>query len=266
MSILYLALVSFFAWIISTLAGGGSPFVMIPLVNLMLGAEAVPPVITIGMFLGNSHRILLFWRFIDWKLTLWYFPGAIAGAFLGAYTFTQIHLEWLQLLIGVFLVISVIGFALESPKQKEPQTTESTKSSELGELKKTRFKLQAWHIMPASFLKAFVSGLIGTTGPVLNPFYLRYGLVKEELIATKATHVVIIHTVKIFTYGLLGALNTQEIYAGLAIGLAAIPANFVGKYLLERISSQLFRQFVLTSMIISGLYMFWEQRGFLSLG
>jgi uncharacterized protein len=244
MQVLFLGLVSFFAWLLSTLAGGGSPFMLIPLVNLMLGATSVPPVITIGMFLGNAHRIMLFWREIDWKLTLWYAPGAIIGAILGAYTYTQIHLDWLQLLIGVFLVISLFSFGLE---QKE-----------------TTFKVKAWYILPAGFLKAFVSGLIGTTGPVLNAFYLNYGLVKEQLIATKATHVVIIHFVKILTYAVFGALSPQIIGIGLVIGLVAIPANFAGKYILTKINAQQFRKIVLGTMAFSGIWMLWAQRDLLS--
>lgn len=240
METLSLAVVSFFAWLLSTLAGGGSPFMLIPLVNVMLGAASVPPVITIGMFLGNAHRIMLFWQYIDWKLTLWYFPGAIVGAMLGAYTFTQIHLDWLQLLIGVFLLISIFSFGLE---QKE-----------------STFKVKAWYILPAGFLKAFVSGLIGTTGPVLNAFYLNYGLVKEDLIATKATHVVIIHVVKILTYAAFGVLSPQIISTGLIIGLIAIPANYLGKYILNKMNPQQFRAIVLATMAISGMWMLWGQR------
>lgn len=243
MLIFSLAVVSFFAWLVSTLAGGGSPFMLIPLVNSIQGVASVPPVITIGMFLGNAHRIVLFWRYIDWKLTLWYAPGAILGAMLGAYTFTQIHIDWLQLLIGVFLVISIFGFGLE---QKE-----------------TTFKVKAWYILPAGFVKAFISGLIGTTGPVLNAFYLNYGLVKEELIATKATHVVIIHLVKILTYAAFGILSPQIIAIGLVIGLVAIPANFLGKYILNKINPQQFRSIVLATMAISGVWMLWGQRDLL---
>jgi uncharacterized protein len=243
MLIFSLAVVSFFAWLVSTLAGGGSPFMLIPLVNSIQGAASVSPVITIGMFLGNAHRILLFWRHIDWKLTLWYVPGAIIGAMLGAYTFIQIHLDWLQLLIGVFLVISIFGFGLE---QKE-----------------TTSKVKAWYILPAGFVKAFVSGLIGTTGPVLNAFYLNYGLVKEELIATKATHVVIIHLVKILTYAAFGILSPQVIATGLVIGVGAIPANFLGKYILNKINAQQFRLIVLATMAISGVWMLWGQRDLL---
>jgi uncharacterized protein len=256
----YLAIISFFAWVISTLAGGGSPFILIPFVNAMLGTAAVPPVITIGMFLGNAHRITLFWRHIDWKLTFWYAPGAIAGAILGAYTFSQIQLDWLQLLIGIFLLISVFGFAIE--RKSEPVLASETEVS----TPIPTSKLKAWYILPAGFLKAFVSGLIGTTGPVLNPFYLAYGLSKEDLIATKATHVVIIHSVKIITYGIFGILSLENIEAGLVIGLMAIPANFLGKYILENyMNAQQFRQFVLASMVISGGWLLWGQRDLINL-
>jgi len=262
MPIVYLSVVSFFAWIVSTLAGGGSPFVLIPLVNLLMGAASVPPVITIGMFLGNAHRVLLFWREINWELTMWYAPGAIIGSFLGAYTFTQIHLDWLQLIIGVFLIVSAVLFAIEkNPVIAEAKTdllTEPPKDSL--SINESGHKLKAWYIMPAGFLKAFVSGLVGTTGPVLNPFYLRYGLVKEQLLATKATHVVIIHLVKIITYGAFAALSREEVIAGLAIGIAAIPANLVGKAILSRMSPDQFRQIVLAFMSVGGIWMLWGQK------
>ena len=264
MLIVYLSVVSFFAWIVSTLAGGGSPFVLIPLVNLLMGPAFVPPVITIGMFLGNAHRVLLFWRDINWELTMWYAPGAIVGAFLGAYTFTQIHLDWLQLIIGIFLVISAFLFAIEKkPVSVEAVTNlsiEHPPDSLLAQEAESTFKLKAWYILPAGFLKAFVSGLVGTTGPVLNPFYLRYGLVKEQLLATKAMHVVIIHLVKIITYGAFAALSRKDVVAGLAIGLAAIPANLVAKEILHRMSPDQFRQIVLAFMAVGGIWMLWGQR------
>lgn len=293
MPIVYLSVVSFFSWIVSTLAGGGSPFILIPLVNLLMGAAAVPPVITIGMFLGNAHRVFLFWRDIDWLLTAWYTPGAIAGSILGAYTFTRIHLDWLQIVIAIFLIVSAVLFELEKnpakvldeDNAKHIKLTDNSQELEdlealieinqLGELSelsaleksplipaqvKPKFQLQAWHILPAGFLKSFVSGLVGTTGPVLNPFYLRYGLVKEKMLATKAAHMTIIHLVKIVAYGAFAVMSQQYIIAGLAIGLAAIPANLVGKYLLSRMSPQQFRQVVLAFMLIGGTWMLWGQR------
>ena len=115
MTILLLVLASFTAWFISSLAGGGSPFIIIPMVNFLLEPQAVPPIVTTGMLLGNSQRAFLLWQYIDWQLTWWYLPGAVTGAILGALVFTQTQLQWLQVLLGLFLVSSVfsLGFGKE---------------------------------------------------------------------------------------------------------------------------------------------------------
>lgn len=244
MPLVSLALVSFVAWFISTLAGGGSPLILIPLVNFLLGSQAVAPVITTGMLLGNSQRIFMFWRDINWPVTLWFLPGAIVGAIAGAYAFTQIHLDWLQLFIGLFIVGTVFSFGFGK--------------------KERTFTVKAWQFLPAGFLFAFVSGIIGSSGPVMNPLYLNYGLVKEQMIATKATNVVVVHVAKMLTYAALGVLTPQYLGYGLIIGLAAAPANWVGRYVLSKMSEQQFRQVVLATMAISGALMVWGQRDLVS--
>lgn len=246
MTILLLALASFVAWFISSLAGGGSPFIIIPMVNFLLETAAIPPVVTTGMLLGNSQRVWQFWQDIDWGLTWWYLPGAISGAGLGAFVFTQAHLQWLQVLLGLFLVSSVFSFGWSN--QENP------------------FKVSSWFFLPAGFIYAFLSGLIGSIGPILNPFYLNYGLVKEKMIATKSAHVLVVHAVKMATYASLGALTPAYLGYGLVIGIAAVPANLLGQIVLQQISDQQFRRFVIALVTISGLAILWEQRDFFGWG
>lgn len=242
MTILLLALASFAAWFMSSLAGGGSPFIIIPMVNLLLETAAIPPVVTTGMLLGNLQRVWQFWQDIDWGLTWWYLPGAISGAILGAFVFTQTQLQWLQVLLGLFLVSSVFTFGWGN----QPES----------------IKVDSWFFLPAGFIYAFLSGLIGSIGPILNPFYLNYGLVKEKMIATKSAHVLVVHAVKMVTYGSLGALTPSYLGYGLVIGIAAVPANLLGQIVLQQISDQQFRRFVIALVTISGLAILWEQRGF----
>ena len=241
MTILLLMLASFIAWFISSLAGGGSPFIIIPMVNFLLEPQAVPPIVTTGMLLGNSQRAFLLWKCIDWQLTWWYLPGAVTGAILGAFVFTQTQLQWLQVLLGLFLVSSVFSFGFG---------------------KEQSFKVPSWFFLPAGFVYAFLSGLIGSIGPVLNPFYLNYGLVKEEMIATKSAHVLVVHLVKMITYAALGVLSLPYLGYGLVIGIAAIPANWLGQLALQKISDEQFRQFVTALVTISGLLILWDQRDF----
>jgi uncharacterized membrane protein YfcA len=242
MTILLLVLASFIAWFISSLAGGGSPFIIIPMVNFLLGAQVVPPVVTTGMLLGNLHRVFLFWQDIDWQLTWWYLPGAVLGAILGAFIFTKTQLQWLQVLLGLFLVSSVFSFGFGKKEQS--------------------FKIHGWFFLPAGFVYAFLSGLIGSIGPILNPFYLKYGLVKENMIATKSTHVLVVHVTKMVTYAALGAITMPYLGYGLVIGIAAAPANWLGQLALQKISDEQFRQLVIGLVTISGMLMLWDQRDF----
>lgn len=109
LSILLLTLSSFASWFLSTLAGGGTPLLLVPAIAFFLGAPAVPPVLTIGMLLGHPQRVFLYWKEINWLLMWWYLPGAVVGAILGAFAFTQIQLNWLPIFLAVFLIISAIA-------------------------------------------------------------------------------------------------------------------------------------------------------------
>lgn len=240
MNIICLTLVSFTAGFIGTLAGGGSNLVLMPLIDSLLGSQAVPPVVTTGMMLSNSQKIFLFWQDINWQVVQWYLPGAGVGAFLGAYLFTCANLEGLQILIGLFLVTTV--FSSSFSKQEKS------------------FNVRAWYFLLAGFFCSFVSGIIGSTGPALNTFYLNYGLNKEQMIATKAANVLVVNLTKMFIYAVCGVLTKHYIFYGLAIGMAAAPANWIAQLVLKKISDEWFKHLVNGLTIVSGILILWEQR------
>lgn len=244
MIIIWLLGASCIGWLFSSLAGGGSPLIIIPVLSLFLEPKLIPPIITIGMIFGNGQRVFLYWQGINWELTRWYLPGAIAGAIAGAFLFTQLQLEWLTLLLGFFLVTSIIIYRVAEHL--------------------TWFQVKAWYFLPAGLIYAFLSGLIGTTGPLLNPFYLNYGLAKEKLIGTKSSHVLVVHFVKIMAYSAFGVLSLPMVGYGLIIGLGAFPGNWLGRKILTRIQDQQFRQIAIAFVLFSGIMLIWKQRQVLS--
>lgn len=240
MNIICLTLVSFTAGLIGTLAGGGSNLVLMPLIDSLLGAQAVPPVVTTGIMLSNSQRILLFRQSINWQVVQWYLPGAGAGAFLGAYVFTCAKIEGLQILIGFFLVATV--FSSGFSKQEKS------------------FTVRTWYFLLAGFLGSFISGIIGSTGPALNTFYLNYGLNKEQMIATKAANVLVVNFAKMLIYAICGSLTRHYMLYGLAIGIAAAPANWMGQFILIKINDEWFKYLINCLTVFSGMVILWEQR------
>jgi uncharacterized membrane protein YfcA len=245
MAVALLAIASFAAWFFSMLAGGGSPLVLIPLISLLVGAQAVAPIITVGLLIGNTQRSLFFWEEIDWTVTVWYLPGATIGALLGSYAFSQMHLEWLQLVVGIGLLLIVLNYLISKQERS--------------------FSVKVWYFLPISLLNALGSAFIGSTGPIMNPVYLNYGLEKERMVATKSLNKAFLHMVKLAAYGALGVLSWEYLGYGLVIGLAAIPANWFGKQVLERMSNQQFRQAIFTFVAFSGVWMLWQQRQLLPL-
>ena len=90
------------AWFISTVAAGGAAMLMIPVLSLMLGPQVVAPAISLGAFLANPSRAWLFRTHINWQVSRWLIPGSLAGAVLGAWAFTQISAQWIQIVLGLF--------------------------------------------------------------------------------------------------------------------------------------------------------------------
>ena len=122
------------------------------------------------------------------------------------------------------------------------------------------FDFKAWHFLPLGFCNAIASGLIGSTGPLLNPAYLNYGLEKERMVATRAASLTLTHVIKIIAYTVLGVLSPTLIGYGLVIGSAALPANWLGRKVLEKMSPEQFQRAVVGFIGLSGGWMLWQQR------
>src|SRR5215207_10943697 len=104
MEYLFVTVGAFIGYVISTIGGGGGSLLLVPIVSFVLGGRAVAPVLSLGEMLSRPVRLVLFWRNIDWSVAKFHIPGSVVGAFLGAYIFAHIELEWLQVVVGLFLI------------------------------------------------------------------------------------------------------------------------------------------------------------------
>ena len=236
---LIIAIAGFVAYIISTVGGGGGALILVPVLTFYLGAQAAAPVLSLGNTINRPVRLLLFWEYIDWSVAKYYIPGGIAGALLGAYLFATISVEALQIVIGLFLISTVFQYDFGRSERS--------------------FAVRRVYFLPLGFAVSIFSAIVGATGPVLNPFYLNYGLEKERMIATKTVNSFLVGLTKIGSYTFFGALTGRLWLYGIVIGVAAGLASYVGKQLLGQISSKTFRVLVIALMVISGFVMVYRQ-------
>ncbi|NEQ99204.1 MAG: sulfite exporter TauE/SafE family protein [Cyanothece sp. SIO2G6] len=227
------------------LAGGGSSLILMPVVGSFLGAQAIPPILTIGGLFGNSERVYIYRQKINWQILRWELPGALVGAILGAFSLSKLTLEWLAIVVALFLLVSAISFF--------------SKGQNVG------FAVKAWYFLPAGFVYAFLSGLIGSMGPIFAPLYFGFGLQKEAVIATQATNRVVIHCIKLVAYTVFGTLQLSNVGYGVVVGLSAFLGNWLGGLVLAKISEQRFRQLVFSFLIFSGSFMLWQHRAVMGL-
>lgn len=221
------------SWFFSTVAAGGAATLLIPVLGFIIAAEMIAPSITVAALFANPARALLFRKDANWSVIRFLVTGSIAGALAGAYLFTQTNAQWLQILLGLFLISTIAQYRFGKSRQSFPM------------------KL-SW-FFPLGFVIAFISGLVGAAGPVYNPFMLNYGLEKEALIATKAINSLIMQVSKLIGYGIFGALTIDIGIYGVAIGLGAVIGIYLAKKHLLSINEDRFRQYTLILMPLCGV-------------
>lgn len=237
---LLLAASGFIAWIISTIGGGGGAMLLVPLVGFIAGVQAVAPVTTMATLIAGSGRALVFWRDIDWRIVRWALPGAVIGGMLGATLYSTTPAEWLQIIVGLFLVSTIVQYRFGA--------------------KERTFEARTWWFLPAELLVGFLSGLIGTMGPVMNSLYLNAGVVKDRMVGTKTAVSLPMHLMQVGTYTAFGAMTGRLFLFGIAAGLGALVSNWLAKRLLHKMRARDFRAIVVGFMALSGAVMIWGQR------
>ena len=227
------------AFLISTISGGGGALILVPALNALIGVSNTAPVLNLGTFLGRPARLLIFWKHIQWNVCLYYAPSAILGAFLGSWLFSNFRIEWLQIVVGLFLISTIFQYRF-GKKEKS-------------------FRMRLWYFVPLGFVISVLGTIIGAMGPILNPFYLNLGLDKEDLIATKTANSFLMGLSQIGSYSFFGLLQNEYWAYGLALGLGATVGNVAGKKFLSKMKSSTFRKLLITLMAISGLLLIVRQ-------
>lgn len=224
------------AFWLSAICGGGASLILIPILNLFLPGSVVPFSLTVGTLTSSVSRIALFRKYVKWEIFFWFVPFSIPSVLVGAYLIKYINPIYLQFFVALFLLANVRQLFVSRNKQEQEEKPYP------------KFVLAI-----VGFLAGFVSGITGAIGLLFNRFYLKYGLTKEEIIATRAANEIILHVVKLIIYILLGLYSEMAIYLGIAIAVGAVGSTYTVKYLLPYLSEAVFRKVGYGAMVLSGV-------------
>lgn len=234
-TLLVIFFVSFLAFSISAICGGGAGLMLIPVLGHLLPVSQVPAALSIGTFTSSASRVAIFKEKICWHIVKYFVPAALPSVWLGAWLLKFVNPVYLEIALGLFL-ISNLTFLFKKPKEMN----ETEKPSN-------------FILILIGFSAGFLSGLTGAVGLLFNRFYLRYGLTKEEIVATRAANEIILHLVKIILYFMFGLITIKVVSIGCVIAISAILSSWIMKWVLPRLSEILFKKIGYFAMVFSGI-------------
>ncbi|TFW70310.1 sulfite exporter TauE/SafE family protein [Methylotenera oryzisoli] len=226
------------AFSMSVICGGGAGLLLIPILGYALPASQVPAALSIGTSVSSTTKLSLFYSKIDWKIVKLFLPAALPGVVLGAWLLSYLDPTYIELCMAIFLVSN-----LPYVFKKEDSNSNNRQYSN--------------HFLRfIGLLAGFISGLTGAVGVLFNGVYLRYGLDKTEIVATRAANEILLHIIKLFLYAYLGLFTLKVLKIGLIVAIAAVFATYLMKFILPRISIGVFSKFGYGAMVVSGFLLF----------
>lgn len=233
LELVVLFVAAFSAAAISGAAGFGGALLLLPLLVATVGVTHAVPLLTIAQLIGNLARAGFGFTQIQWKPVGLFLLGAVPLSMLGALSFVELPRELITRVIGAAILI-------------------------FGALK--YFDVLKIRVSPAWLVAGggvvgFLSGLVGSAGPLGAAIFLSLGLPPTAYIASEATTALVMHGVKTVVYQHYIALDREFWFLALLMGIAMILGTWSAKRVIERMPQEFFQRFVAILLVVIAGYM-----------
>ncbi len=211
-----LVVAAFLSSTLTAVLGLGGGMLLISIMSVFLPPVAVVPVHGMVQFASNASRGAFSPKDIRRKILWPFLAGCLLGTLAGSQLVFKVPADLLPVPLGLFILIMTW----------------------LPQIKK-----KLWfpgRFLSLGFVQAFLTLFVGATGPLNMPFLIRAGLSRDQLVATGAAFMTIVHLVKIVTFGLLGFAFAPYLFLMLMMVVAVISGSYAGTRLRHKVPEQLF--------------------------
>lgn len=224
--------------ILGTVGGFGSSVFFVPVAQFFYSFNIVLGVTAVLHVFSNTSKLLFFGKHVNYRLLFFYGIPSIAFVVLGAYLTTIVSIKWVQLTLGIFLVLFSTAMLLFPKIKISPSNTNAISSGALA---------------------GFVAGFNGTGGAIRGLSMAAFKLEKNVFVATSAaidfgvdlSRSIIYIDHNYFTKDLLYLIP-------FLIGISLLGA-YLGKKILTRINQVSFRKIVLVLILIMGIVVLMQE-------
>lgn len=155
---------------------------------------------------SNGARVVFWSKSVHWPVVIRYALLLLPGAWLAGLCFHLLNIHLMEAFLGTLILTAVWW--------KPPRTT------------RMQFSLNGFVWL--GLISGFFSMLAGVVGPLLNPFFDKLGIKREEMVSTKSACLLILHIARISSYAGAVGVDLSNYQWELVLMVAA---SFVGLFL-----------------------------------
>lgn len=222
-TLLLLIPVVFLTAALSATIGLGGGVTLLAVMAALLPAPLVVPLHGVIQLVSNGTRTAVYFPHVHWRIFGVYIVPALIGVAVGSRWYVGSPLPWFRPIVGVFILFFLLT------RVWHPRVT----------------KLPIWGFVVLGGVTGVAASLIGATGPLLAPFFLRDDLSKENVVATQAAVQITTHAGKIPAFFVMGFAYGDHLVALVPLCLAAVGGTFAGKSFLTGLEGPAFTRLFL---------------------
>lgn len=226
---LLLALV---AEIIGTIGGFGSSVFFVPIGNFYFDFYSVLGLTAIFHLSSNASKIFLFKKGLDKRLLLYIGLPSILFVVLGGLLSKYIDSRYLQIVLGLFLVILSLVFLIKD---------------------KLVIQAKNRNAIIGGTLSGFSAGLLGTGGAIRGLTMAAFNLEKSVFVATSAFIDFMIDFSRTFVYYFNGYIHKHDLIYVPFLLVIGLLGSYLGKKILAYIPQEKFRKISLVFILLIGI-------------
>jgi len=225
-------LLSLLAEVLGTVGGFGSSVFFVPIANFFFDFQSVLGITALYHLSSNVTKIVFFKKGLDKNLILYLGLPAVIFVLAGAYFSKFLDPGLLTYILGFFLIISSLLFLIF----KRLIVIPSSKNAILG-----------------GTLSGLSAGLLGTGGAIRGITMAAFKLDKNKFLATSAVIDLGVDFSRTIVYYLNGYMHKHDMYLIPILIVVSVIGTWIGKVILNKISQDQFRNFVLGLILIVGI-------------
>lgn len=225
-------ILSLLAEILGTVGGFGSSVFFVPIANFFFDFQSVLGITALFHLSSNITKIAFFKKGLDKNLILYLGVPAVIFVLVGAYFSKYFNPIILTYILGFFLIVLSLLFLIF----KRLNVLPNSKNAILG-----------------GSLSGLSAGLLGTGGAIRGITMAAFKLDKNKFIATSAVIDLGVDFSRTIVYFFNGYIHLHDLYLIPILIVVSIIGTWIGKKILDKISQDHFRNFVLLLILLIGI-------------